>query len=219
MYEFSSKSQQTSADIADLSSCWRYCKCTSFQANHNLSCLNIAIRRVVGDTANVRVFKQITTKNMGDKCSPTLLAILQMYEFSSKSQLKALLMKKPISCLRYCKCTSFQANHNLLCDFNFAKLVVCDTANVRVFKQITTCAALVYQVVQLLAILQMYEFSSKSQRTSAIDLLKSCCWRYCKCTSFQANHNKRTSCSMRAHVVCDTANVRVFKQITTSAVP
>jgi len=41
-----------------------------------------------------------------------LFAILQKYEFSSKSQLPALIGAGAASCLRYCKSTSFQANHN-----------------------------------------------------------------------------------------------------------
>ena len=66
-----------------------------------------------------------------------LFAILQMYEFSSKSQ--------PV-------------------DYNGTELsVVCDTANVRVFKQITTRKCAMWCAAQLFAILQMYEFSSKSQ--------------------------------------------------------
>ena len=47
-------------------------------------------------------------------------------------------------------------------------------------------------VFKLFAILQMYEFSSKSQRKSLIVAMP--------------------------NVVCDTANVRVFKQITTGVV-
>ena len=94
---------------------------------------------VVGDTANVRVFKQITT-GIGDAASS-------------------------LGCWRYCKCTSFQANHNGLVDVQKYSVVVGDTANVRVFKQITTCFGVI--------------------------LFHPSCWRYCKCTSFQANHNAR----------------------------
>ena len=138
MYEFSSKSQPV-----DL-------------------CMHDHI--VVGDTANVRVFKQITTQIEYAKIIDRLLAILQMYEFSSKSQ--------PV-------------------DYNGTELtVVGDTANVRVFKQITTRNHPTQLLFMLLAILQMYEFSSKSQRSAIICLSCFCCWRYCKCTSFQANHNE-----------------------------
>ncbi len=118
-----------------------------------------------------------------------LFAILQMYEFSSKSQLVIMYTMSVACCLRYCKCTSFQANHNW--NFNGVHFypAVCDTANVRVFKQITTPILAIIQECWLFAILQMYEFSSKSQLTLNYLL------------------------NMRA--VCDTANVRVFKQITT----
>ena len=95
-----------------------------------------------------------------------LFAILQMYEFSSKSQ-------------------RFPLNSP-------DGSVVCDTANVRVFKQITTQRNDQAAGVVLFAILQMYEFSSKSQRKSLIVAMP--------------------------NVVCDTANVRVFKQITTGVV-
>ena len=70
-------------------------------------------------------------------------------------------------------------------------------------------------VFKLFAILQMYEFSSKSQPDSPFDVVASGCLRYCKCTSFQANHNLVIRLVKGYGVVCDTANVRVFKQITT----
>ena len=124
--------------MTSLNRCLRYCKCTSFQANHNGCYCSNAGDGVVCDTANVRVFKQITT-NMAILIEDlALFAILQMYEFSSKSQQELKRIEDPNSCLRYCKCTSFQANHNPLALINSMALVVCDTANVRVFKQITT---------------------------------------------------------------------------------
>jgi len=43
-----------------------------------------------------------------------LFAILQKYDFSSKSQRKALADYAVCSCLRYCKSTIFQANHNTI---------------------------------------------------------------------------------------------------------
>ena len=42
------------------------------------------------------------------------------------------------SCLRYCKSTIFQANHNAFLKKYLFVFVVCDTAKVRFFKQITT---------------------------------------------------------------------------------
>jgi len=66
-----------------------------------------------------------------------LFAILQKYDFSSKSQ--------PV-------------------DYNGTELsVVCDTAKVRFFKQITTELRLPACCLRLFAILQKYDFSSKSQ--------------------------------------------------------
>ena len=118
-----------------------------------------------------------------------LFAILQMYEFSSKSQPVFPFCFIFFGCLRYCKCTSFQANHNAFALDKLMSIVVCDTANVRVFKQITT--------------------------VSVHSDCSACCLRYCKCTSFQANHNPHRREWADRPVVCDTANVRVFKQITT----
>ena len=190
-YEFSSKSQPT----------W----------------LSRNLLLVVCDTAKVRVFKQITTVIYIRLSSNWLFAILQKYEFSSKSQQHCEHFVKVASCLRYCKSTSFQANHNEKIAFCIKNSVVCDTAKVRVFKQITTnCIAAA---------------SSGS------------CLRYCKSTSFQANHNnppnplsltklfailqkyefssksQRYALHRGLHaVVCDTAKVRVFKQITTPSI-
>ena len=119
-----------------------------------------------------------------------------------------------MSCLRYCKSTIFQANHNIKNSDNSSVNVVCDTAKVRFFKQITTAAGV---------------------RTSDCR-----CLRYCKSTIFQANHNaprpiickqllfailQKYDFSSKSQrnlgdffsraVVCDTAKVRFFKQITT----
>ena len=175
------------------------------------------LTKVVCDTAKVRFFKQITTELQNHYGSAELFAILQKYDFSSKSQLlitmvlnclvvcdtaKVRFFKQITTCgawsmglnrcLRYCKSTIFQANHNSFKVGLSPKEVVCDTAKVRFFKQITT------------------------------DFLKSanqaCCLRYCKSTIFQANHNNHSHIYCPPIVVCDTAKVRFFKQITTCTV-
>ena len=239
-YEFSSKSQRNWSTTILRKGCLRYCKSTSFQANHNVAAGLISAGGVVCDTAKVRVFKQITTK-ISDILSiccclryckstsfqanhnnhvqrPALLAlfaILQKYEFSSKSQLTPWGLSVLLSCLRYCKSTSFQANHNYYSDEMVLLTVVCDTAKVRVFKQITTIVLELRFEPWLFAILQKYEFSSKSQHALKNAIGSCCCLRYCKSTSFQANHNPPLGLVTSISVVCDTAKVRVFKQITT----
>ncbi len=220
---------------------------------------------VVCDTAKVRVFKQITTERIPLEARRRLFAILQKYEFSSKSQRRwwqlpflsvvcdtakvrvfkqitttPTTMSSSNSCLRYCKSTSFQANHNSFYSLSKYSNVVCDTAKVRVFKQITTTFLCPKYQTSLFAILQKYEFSSKSQHATNIRFFFtlfailqkyefssksqqawhftstfSRCLRYCKSTSFQANHNTKTIKHNTILVVCDTAKVRVFKQITT----
>ena len=163
-YEFSSKSQLIVSSSIFYKSCLRYCKSTSFQANHNYFLIPRTMIFVVCDTAKVRVFKQITTSTIHWFRWRRLFAILQKYEFSSKSQQKAFCPKKCKSCLRYCKSTSFQANHNRPLSIGAKRNVVCDTAKVRVFKQITTAVIVIVTKILLFAILQKYEFSSKSQR-------------------------------------------------------
>ena len=265
-YDFSSKSQPNALKYLSLYSCLRYCKSTIFQANHNqktrqkqdcnvvcdtakvrffkqittgylsvvLGCELFAIlqkydfssksqhlcslRRlllVVCDTAKVRFFKQITTNFIDKKYMERLFAILQKYDFSSKSQPVWLVVFDKGSCLRYCKSTIFQANHNLSECYVGCLSVVCDTAKVRFFKQITTFLILFNMNELLFAILQKYDFSSKSQLTNLRKTRTSSCLRYCKSTIFQANHNQVTWVKLLARVVCDTAKVRFFKQITT----
>ena len=119
-----------------------------------------------------------------------LFAILQKYDFSSKSQHVSDIAYDDNSCLRYCKSTIFQANHNSSEDMMY-------------------CAA-------LFAILQKYDFSSKSQHPAALLIVRACCLRYCKSTIFQANHNVMHLDKLVITVVCDTAKVRFFKQITTA---
>ena len=118
-----------------------------------------------------------------------LFAILQKYDFSSKSQLLDYNGGVTVSCLRYCKSTIFQANHNAQQSVTAQSSVVCDTAKVRFFKQITTGRLVDGGNRGLFAILQKYDFSSKSQ---------------------PSRYN-----STLTDVVCDTAKVRFFKQITT----
>ena len=167
----------------------RYCKSTIFQANHNMLTALPTPSIVVCDTAKVRFFKQITTDVEGGAHAQRLFAILQKYDFSSKSQPER------------------QINNNTF--------VVCDTAKVRFFKQITTQTHYVQKVRVLFAILQKYDFSSKSQHmsssfgnlsvvcdtakvrffkqiTTSLQLVEcnSSCLRYCKSTIFQANHNR-----------------------------
>ena len=172
--------------------CLRYCKSTSFQANHNATVNAKFAGSVVCDTAKVRVFKQITTVLLRVGKINKLFAILQKYEFSSKSQLPCVTSTSCKRCLRYCKSTSFQANHNGIGLVGIRRTVVCDTAKVRVFKQITTSIARNSFGTLLFAILQKYEFSSKSQHNTALPMSERSCLRYCKSTSFQANHNLTT---------------------------
>ena len=239
-YDFSSKSQQPILDILITLGCLRYCKSTIFQANHNRQVDWCWSRPVVCDTAKVRFFKQITTDGNHVRAVKALFAILQKYDFSSKSQLilqlsrpktlfailqkydfssKSQHAKEPgilmCSCLRYCKSTIFQANHN---NNKFGESlieVVCDTAKVRFFKQITTSSRACLRSCVLFAILQKYDFSSKSQQFLWITLFVIGCLRYCKSTIFQANHNYLMLLDVTLFVVCDTAKVRFFKQITT----
>ena len=91
-----------------------------------------------------------------------LFAILQKYDFSSKSQPYCKYNFFISSCLRYCKSTIFQANHNAL--------------------------AAIFPAYRLFAILQKYDFSSKSQLVRVGKAVRRRCLRYCKSMIFQANH-------------------------------
>ena len=188
-YDFSSKSQQLLEIPVTAICCLRYCKSTIFQANHNVTLAEQRQRGVVCDTAKVRFFKQITTGRNHCFKTRTLFAILQKYDFSSKSQLDGVVSDSQKSCLRYCKSTIFQANHNPKTLANSCSTVVCDTAKVRFFKQITTKTSIKVRVLKLFAILQKYDFSSKSQLNRHCSFFRWCCLRYCKSTIFQANHN------------------------------
>jgi len=118
-----------------------------------------------------------------------LFAILQKYDFPSKSQHALKNAIGSCCCLRYCKSTIFQANHNCRADRILVCLVVCDTAKVRFSKQITTILRPLSESQRLFAILQKYDFPSKSQlRLSTLNFQRGCL-RYCKSTIFQANHN------------------------------
>ena len=162
-YDFSSKSQLKRTILSNIHSCLRYCKSTIFQANHNQLIHTKLYPIVVCDTAKVRFFKQITTAVCAYIPYRTLFAILQKYDFSSKSQ--HIQSKSPVIG------------------------VVCDTAKVRFFKQITTLHWLSSVRVVLFAILQKYDFSSKSQPDIQRTYSYISCLRYCKSTIFQANHN------------------------------
>ena len=169
----------------------------------------------VCDTAKVRFFKQITTSPVVLAKREALFAILQKYDSSSKSQPHCTFPSKEPRCLRYCKSTIFQANHNSTRWRAMPTAVVCDTAKVRFFKQITTYNGTELSDYMLFAILQKYDFSSKSQLRNHLQTRPTSCLRYCKSTIFQANHNRVEVAYIASKVVCDTAKVRFFKQITT----
>ena len=171
-------------------SCLWYCKSTIFQANHNNEPKRWKRCYVVCDTAKVRFFKQITTRDGINTYPQQLFVILQKYDFSSKSQPRV----------------SNTADN----------IVVCDTAKVRFFKQITTNVIICLMKTLLFVILQKYDFSSKSQLIRPAPSKKESCLWYCKSTIFQANHNQKFTRLQHRRVVCDTAKVRFFKQITTS---
>ena len=196
-YDFSSKSQRTSFTSSVSACCLRYCKSTIFQANHNKKDIQNFLKRVVCDTAKVRFFKQITTEVTCLEFLSVLFAILQKYDFSSKSQRRFRRFPECTGCLRYCKSTIFQANHNERQIVDICRYVVCDTAKVRFFKQITTKGWYKSPSALLFAILQKYDFSSKSQLVQARERAENGCLRYCKSTIFQANHN---SCWRVAHI-------------------
>ena len=162
-YDFSSKSQPNVHKTLLDQCCLRYCKSTIFQANHNRPAAAPWPRCVVCDTAKVRFFKQITTQTSGTTNPNVLFAILQKYDFSSKSQPSKTRLTHSKCCLRYCKSTIFQANHNQTRVRAGLVSVVCDTAKVRFFKQITTRKRTYSCYFALFAILQKYDFSSKSQ--------------------------------------------------------
>ena len=188
-YDFSSKSQLFRKCKGFSSCCLWYCKSTIFQANHNE--------------------RTIRT------CWVALFVILQKYDFSSKSQLDFAEEMIATRCLWYCKSTIFQANHNYAAALFAVVKVVCDTAKVRFFKQITTGWGTALPCSMLFVILQKYDFSSKSQLNLKVTNFCSCCLWYCKSTIFQANHNNSPRQIVSKTVVCDTAKVRFFKQITT----
>ena len=214
-YEFSSKSQHGASTNATGSGCCWYHKGTNFQANHNNGCMSLGSTSVVADTTKVRIFKQITTRDLICFLPYELLLIPQRYEFSSKSQHGKSDWRDVIRCCWYHKGTNFQANHNV----NYLKLsglhVVADTTKVRIFKQITTATLSIVWMLRLLLIPQRYEFSSKSQRKLFEAVGPACCCWYHKGTNFQANHNNRLKVLFSRAVVADTTKVRIFKQITT----
>ena len=107
-----------------------YCKCTNFQANHNLDAQIRNIDAVGLYIANVLTFKRITT---------IWLNLINI-----------------ISWTLYCKCTNFQANHNSKYNSVIDWCVGLYIANVLTFKRITTNSRLQHLDVELDSILQMY---------------------------------------------------------------
>ena len=185
---FSKQITTRSRTDKDIFGCLRYCKSTIFQANHNsnnnllltdvlfailqkydfpsksqLTPYIIRKTKAVCDTAKVRFSKQITTSRYNSTLVDMLFVTLQKYDFPSKSQ-------------------HYAAQSNLA-------LAVCDTAKVRFFKQITTMLQELFGYQKLFAILQKYDFSSKSQHVTFLPARMVSCLRYCKSTIFQANHN------------------------------
>ena len=57
--------------------------------------------------ANIRIFKQITTKGVKDTAFSAMFVSMQIYEFLSKSQPKMNIKIIIIRCLSLCKYTNF----------------------------------------------------------------------------------------------------------------
>ena len=163
-YDFSSKSQRHQRAHHLVARCLQYSKSTIFQANHNRKGKAWRNSVVVCNTAKVRFFKQITTPQPIFENHSELFAIQQKYDFSSKSQ-------------------QLGRDGGVL-------HVVCNTAKVRFFKQITTRKNSLQPWPTLFAIQQKYDFSSKSQRMRSRTSFGMRCLQYSKSTIFQANHNK-----------------------------
>ena len=107
-----------------------------------------------------------------------MFAILQMYDFSSKSQLRKIINNEEAGCLRYCKCKIFQANHNSASSRRTLSFVVCDTANVRSFNQIlidgeikTNVRGIVCNISILLCALFCMLFCQQKKRCTWVCLL------------------------------------------------
>ena len=117
-----------------------------------------------------------------------LFAILQKYDFPSKSQQVCMILQETVvvcdtAKVRFSKQITTSRYNSTLVDMLFVilqkydfpsksqhyaaqsnlALAVCDTAKVRFFKQITTRDVLACADGQLFAILQKHDFSSKSQ--------------------------------------------------------
>ena len=104
------------------------------------------------------------------------------------------------SCLRrvFVLCWHHRENKRLLMDRNiksqddFILWVVCDTAKVRFFKQITTPERLAFRGIELCATPQKYNFSSKPQLAITVALramevhmaYSTCCGAWAKCRLF-----------------------------------
>ena len=85
-YEFFSKSQQVVSILFILLRCCLPYKGTNFSANHNPYYSRIIDNKDVVYPTKVRIFQQITTKNMIHPVAKKMLFTLQRYEFFSKSQ-------------------------------------------------------------------------------------------------------------------------------------
>ena len=189
-YIFSSKSQPSNGESANILCCCCYHKGTYFQANHNKAGTTYFYFLVVVATTKVHIFKQITTISKNEKelkellllpqryifssksqptrpvntCAAGLLLLPQRYIFSSKSQRDQRWAIREWSCCCYHKGTYFQANHNSIVSRASGCDVVVATTKVHIFKQITTVHAATHCCNVLLLLPQRYIFSSKSQR-------------------------------------------------------
>ena len=168
-YDFSSKSQHLLCTLYIVECCCWHHKGTIFQANHNVNFMLQVDFYVVVDTTKVRFFKQITTYKASTFGFLMLLLTPQRYDFSSKSQLKAMtitftwvvvdttkvrffkqittyreMFLITLGCCWHHKGTIFQANHNPANSFAQPFGVVVDTTKVRFFKQITTLWLILY---------------------------------------------------------------------------
>ena len=146
-----------------------------------------------------------------------MLFTLQRYEFFSKSQPQVRKWDCPIWCCLPYKGTNFSANHNDNSPHIVYYIDVVYPTKVRIFQQITTKNSFSGFQKKMLFTLQRYEFFSKSQRTFVGSSPRSgCCLPY-KGTNFSANHNSGRTAERGWIDVVYPTKVRIFQQITTTA--
>ena len=214
---FSSNSQLYCCSLCFFWCCLSIMSMFSFQAIHNVPCLQDSPPLVVYRLCQCSLFKQFTTVRVHLLDDLGLFIDYVNVLFSSNSQPNLDTANGCICCLSIMSMFSFQAIHNNQAFQRMGLRVVYRLCQCSLFKQFTTDEDTKKSYRWLFIDYVNVLFSSNSQHLNADSNRFIRCLSIMSMFSFQAIHNQKSRCRINHGVVYRLCQCSLFKQFTTVA--